>query len=521
MGIAFHTQGQGKMAVEPKALALEQILALAADMTKDSPPDQIKTVLEKVANAALGPVAKDKAIGAIRDRTCVRLSALKQELGLIELKVGADSHDKARVLASAVLANAFNGGKHLLCCADGTYWAFKERLWQSTSDAALCKLLMIEAAKTQPSCANMQQLVSNAKKTLDYMLGGDEDLMGFNADPLPVVNCANGEVWLDKDGKPELRPHDPASRLTYCLPVTFDPAATCPIFDKTLLGIFGKASDPLEMARHCEEFLGYCIQPRRDIPTFWLLIGHGANGKSKLLQTLQHLVGPASVMNAPIAKFQADRFNVAALQGKLLFIDDDMGVDTHLDDGLLKAISEAKEMSARHAYGERHFKFRCLALPVMAGNHYPTTSDNSHGLRRRAMVIPFDRQFGPSEADQELFPKIWQSELPGVLNRALEGLARLRQRGAFMLPADCVGAAQEFMAHANPLLGFIEDQTVADPSGHAILRDFRSAMTQWATDQGMKKPVPNKTLKRQLEGLGYEVNKVEGYNRVYGLTLKP
>jgi D5 N terminal like len=103
---------------------------------------------------------------------------------------------------------------------------------------------MIEAAKTQPSCANIQQLVSNAKKTLDYMLGGDEDLMGFNADPLPVVNCANGEVWLDKDGKSELRPHDPASRLTSCLSVAFDPSATCPIFDETLLEIFGKASDP-------------------------------------------------------------------------------------------------------------------------------------------------------------------------------------------------------------------------------------------------------------------------------------
>ena len=74
-----------------------------------------------------------------------------------------------------------------------------------------------------PACANMQQLVSNAKKTLDFMLGSDEDLMGFNSDPLPVVNCVNGEVWLDKDGKPELRPHDSASRLTSCLPVAFDP----------------------------------------------------------------------------------------------------------------------------------------------------------------------------------------------------------------------------------------------------------------------------------------------------------
>jgi P4 family phage/plasmid primase-like protien len=516
----FPTQGQGKKAVDPEALALEQILALTADLTTGSAPEKIKTVLGKVVKAALDPVAKDQAIGAIRDRTRVRVNALKRELALIELKVGGDSHDKALALTNAVLANAFNGGKHLLRCADGSYWAFKERLWQSKSDAALCKLLMIEAAKTQPSCANMQQLVSNAKKTLDYTLGDDEDLMDFNADPLPVVNCANGEVWLDKDGKPELREHDPASRLTSCLPIAFDPSATCPILDQAMLDIFGKASDPPDMARHWYEAMGYAIQPRRDIPVFIVLIGHGANGKSKSLQTLQHLLGSAAVMNAPIANFQRDRFNIAALHGKLLFIDDDMGADTHLDDGLLKAISEAKEMSTRHAYGKRNFKFLCLALPIMAGNHYPTTSDNSHGLRRRAMVIPFDRQFGPGEADKELFPKIWDTELPGILNRALEGLARLRQRGDFKPPVDCVRAAQEFMAHANPLIAFIEDETVADPKGHTMLRDFREAMTLWATGQGMKKPVPYKALKRQLEGLGYEVKKVEGHNRVNGLALK-
>ena len=73
---------------------------------------------------------------------------LKRELALIELKAGADSNDKARVLADAVLANSFNGGKNLLRCADGSYWAFNGRLWQSTSDAAIGKLLIIEAAKT-------------------------------------------------------------------------------------------------------------------------------------------------------------------------------------------------------------------------------------------------------------------------------------------------------------------------------------------------------------------------------------
>jgi putative DNA primase/helicase len=89
--------------------------------------------------------------------------------------------------------------------------------------------------------------------------------------------------------------------------------------------------------------------------------------------------------------------------------------------------------------------------------------------------------------DKELLPEIWQSEMPGVLNRALEGLGRLRQRGDFKPPVDCVHAAQEFMAHANPLLAFIEDETVADPKARTQLHKIREAMTQWA---GMKKPVP-------------------------------
>jgi hypothetical protein len=36
MDVAFHTQGQGTKAVDPEAPALDQILALAADLTKDS-----------------------------------------------------------------------------------------------------------------------------------------------------------------------------------------------------------------------------------------------------------------------------------------------------------------------------------------------------------------------------------------------------------------------------------------------------------------------------------------------------
>jgi phage/plasmid-associated DNA primase len=186
---------------------------------------------------------------------------------------------------------------------------------------------------------------------------------------------------------------------------------------------------------------------------------------------------------------------------------------------LLKTISEAKDLTTRHAYGRHSFKFRCLALPVMAGNHYPSTADSSHGLRRRAMVIPFDRKFD-KEADKDLFPKIWNTELSGILNRALEGLARLRQRGDFELPVACEHAAQDFMAHANPLVAFIEKRCGLDPAGYIFLSEFRKVMAAWAVGQGIKKPTPFKTLRRQLVGLGYDITEVGGYPRVNGLKLK-
>jgi putative DNA primase/helicase len=273
------------------------------------------------------------------------------------------------------------------------------------------------------------------------------------------------------------------------------------------------------MVRHWHEFVGYAIQPRRDIASFWLLIGHGSNGKSKLIETIQNLVGSDAVLNDQIASFQRDRFNIPALAGKLLFIDDDMASDTRLDDGLLKKISEAKEMSARHAYGERKFKFRCLALPIMVGNSYPTTTDTSHGLRRRAMVIPFDKRF-EGDADQHLFSKIWSTEMSGILNRTLQGLKRLRQRGGFKLPVDCEKAFQDFMVHANPFIAFVEEECQRASDARVYLRDFRAALKVWAVQEGVKGPLPGHGLKRQLEGLGFKVAMHDGKNRVSGLELR-
>ena len=70
-------------------------------------------------------------------------------------------------------------------------------------------------------------------------------------------------------------------------------------------------------------------------------------------------------------------------------------------------------------------------------------------------------------------------------------------------------------------MGFIEDRCIEDPGARTRVCDVRQAMKVWARDQGVRGVPADNTLKRKLEGLGFEVKLVKGYNTVYGMGLKP
>jgi len=503
------------------AKSFEDVRDMADCLTKASGPDDTIEVLKAIAVSDMNPLETDNIISLVSKKTGTGKNPLRRTLEGIIQELGLIPNDLALEVARTLRAEHFNEGRYLLCGPDGSYWVYEETHWKRTTTANLRKLLLKEANKVRHlyEGASISGLVNAAKRCLDDLMGTDEDVMGFADEPRPVINCLNGELWIEEGGSVSIKPHTPESRLTYCLPINYDEEASCPTYDKALLTIFSEAEDPDDLVRHWNEFVGYAIQPVRDIACFFMMIGHGSNGKSKLLQTIQKLVGKDAVINDQIASFQRDRFNIASLAGKVLFIDDDLPEHVVLADGLLKKISEAKEMTARHAYGREKFNFRCLALPVMAGNHYPQTRDVSGGLVRRAKVIPFNKVFDADEADPTLFPRIWKDELPGVLNRALEGLQRLRQRGEFLDPEDCDDALREFIGHSNPLIQFLNDVCELEDDARIFIRDLRTAMTSWARSNGIN-GVPSSTkLVRQLEGLGFYVGRADGKRRVHGVRV--
>ena len=348
-----------------------------------------------------------------------------------------------------------------------------------------------------------------------------KDLLRFEGDPAPVINCKNGELWIAKDGSVELRPHDEKSYLRHCLEVAYDPAAKCTLYDQTIREIFAKASNSEAMVRHWHDLVGYTLSPWRSIPLIVVCPGDGNNGKSKLTRTTTLLLGQDLVHAGRIHSLGTSRFAIGSLVGKSLFLDDDVSVGIRLPDGDLKVISEEKVLTGERKHGPT-FNFINRAFAMLLCNTTPSLQDLSPGLQRRLVVIPFDRTFTEDEEDRERFNKIWATELPGILNRTLAGLKRVVKRGMkFDCPEDVTAATAKFLRQANPLPAFIDECCEQHPTARCWLDEFYKAYGEWAKSGGITMVQQKSKVKDNLERLKYNV-KVRGNKGVLilGLRLK-
>jgi putative DNA primase/helicase len=134
------------------------------------------------------------------------------------------------------------------------------------------------------------------------------------------------------------------------------------------------------------------------------------------------------------------------------------------------------------------------------------------------MVLPFDRTFR-DDADPTLFPTIWKTEMAGVLNRGIDGLQRLLQRGHFDMPIAVRRAKDKWLQEANPLTSFVDECCGRDPVGKCLLQEFYDRYRHWAQQRGYTKTQQYQTVRRNLENLGFPTKKGNRGLVIMGLTL--
>ena len=428
-----------------------------------------------------------------------------------------DGADDAERLMQLVLERSFSRGKHLMLGTDGRFWHYDIRLWRPVSDQWVSKMVLETIEANPVKKQNTASLMTQVLTVLKAKVAVKDDVLGFVADPPPVINSANGEIWIRDDGAVELRTHHPESHLRHCLNVAYDPDAKCPEYDRAVEEIFASADNPEDLVRHWNEFVGYVIQPRRHIPTIMILLGGGDNGKTVLIRTVIRLLGTSLVEAQRVDNLDKNRFAMGSLFGKLLYVDDDVRAGARLPDGILKTISEAKEVTGEYKY-KSPFNFTVRTVPVLLCNNIPSLADLSHGMLRRLQVIPFDRTFTGDAKDATLFDRIWATELPGVLNRALRGYRRLLERNSsFKIPDAVQKATAAWLGHANPLPAFIEERCVKGVSERCWMQGLYAAYTTWAQQAGYTLIQSQQSFRRNLEHLGFKSSRGNRGQRVAGL----
>ena len=432
----------------------------------------------------------------------------------------ANRSDDAEKLMATVLNQHFEKGKHLIFGPDGQFWYYTEKLWMPVQDRWIHGRILesIQSSPLQTS-QHTSSLITQVRMLLESRLAVSGDPLGFLAVPPCVINCANGEVWIADDGSIDFRPHRPDSHLRHCLDVSYDPDAKCPSYDDALLGIFAKADDPKALRRHWNELAGYIVQPRRNNPLIVILLGGGDNGKTVLARTLVRLIGQEQVQAQRVEELEKNRFAIGSLLGKLLFLDDDVRAGARLPDGTLKKISEAKEVTGEAKY-RSDFQFVVRTVPMLLCNNVPSLADVSHGMLRRLMIMPFDRRFTGEDKDSTLFERIWANEMPGILNRALKGYARLIRRGHFDPPPAVYKAKKLWVEQANPVPAFIQEACIKRPESKCQMKDLYAAFRQWAERAGFTMVQNQLSFRRNLEHLGLSVGHNNQGQQVKGLKLR-
>jgi putative DNA primase/helicase len=151
-----------------------------------------------------------------------------------------------------------------------------------------------------------------------------------------------------------------------------------------------------------------------------------------------------------------------------------------------------------------------------AMNELPRISDASSGLFRRVQVVEF-----PAIAPEARDPRVKEgirAEGAGILNWALEGLHRLRERGHFEVPESVERATAHFKeANDVPAL-FVDECCVTDDRARVQSGTLYEAYREWCLTNGHK-PKSSTAMAREWGRLGFDRMRSGGITYYRGLRM--
>jgi putative DNA primase/helicase len=304
----------------------------------------------------------------------------------------------------------------------------------------------------------------------------------FDANP-HLLTVRNGTIDLRTS---ELREHRQEDFITRLVDVNYDPSVRSELWEDTLLQVF---CDDEDTVRYFQRAMGYSVTGDVSEECFFMMYGHGRNGKGTTLETVQALL-PEYRKTTPFDTFlkQDKRGSatpeLAELAGARIVIASEAPEDGRFALDRLKGVTGGDEVTARFLHCNP-FTYKPQFKIWLAVNHRPRASADDQAFWRRVKAVPFNRTFSEAEADKTLKKRL-RDELQGVLTWVVEGAVAWYQDGLGTCKA-VEESTQEYLAENDHFTRWLSECCIHGEGKIATTKALMDSYTQWVQDNDIAK----------------------------------
>lgn len=275
----------------------------------------------------------------------------------------------------------------------------------------------------------------------------------FNNHPYSIP-VENGVLIFDfENGKCKLVEHNPKLfRFNYKIPVSYNPNNK----NEEILNLLKEYTNkPIELieifAQSFMEAMGYGPYKRA-----YLIFGKKNTGKTTFISLLQKFVGMEMCSGVSFEKFN-QRFQIVALEGKLLNIHDDVGYFTLKDTGTFKKLTGGKIHEVERK-GVDPYEAIITAVHIFATNtpaRFDLAVKNDDAFWERFKFITFSKVFKMNAEFQE---KMFTEEnFEGFFNVIIDEMLRIGKNKHLTTDVKWYETREEWALAGNPLYAMVRD----------------------------------------------------------------
>ncbi len=377
---------------------------------------------------------------------------------------------------------------------DGGFWSYADGVWSSDPRIVRRRVSDRLGNHFRPSHA------STVEEYTQYRV---PEITG---DPVPDwINFPNGMLdWRTGD----LLEHDPDLLSTVQMGVDWQPDATCPMFEAFLAQ--SMSQDYVDLMW---EIIGYLMYSGNPLQVAVMLVGPGGNGKGRLIEILETMLGRQNVSGESLDALSENRFSAVNLYGKIANIAGDIDATYQESTARFKSITGDDFIAAERKYGDR-FAFKPWAVNVFSANKIPGSADVSRGYLRRWVVVNMPNI--PKVEDPTLAARIIAHELPGIAAKAVPALRTLMERKRFDIKGDAARGKEEFAEAIDQVRQWVADGTVEAPDHRENRKHLYDAYCAWANANGAGR-LKAQEFYHRLESIGFHASKYQGERVFIGL----